>query len=576
MINPAARLRRGLDGAARVSRSRCRRLTVRPRATARTLHTPLSGHVNPIAGAAAVGAYTLLAAVLAATAAAASRPPSQKTSTLLEAPAVPKSRERTLAFVPNDPLAAKQWYLSSDHAFDAWVDIALPPSLPGVRVAVIDSGIDGAHPDLQGRIALRPSGAPLARSFVDNSPLTDESGHGTFVAGEIAAATDNGIGISGIAFPAQLVIAKVVEADGTIPVGAEAAAIRWATDVGARVINLSFGGVRDPFDTSRDTYSRVEASAIAYAVSKGAVIVAAVGNGDGAPSEPWLFADYPAALPHVIGVSAYAADGSVPDFSNRDMIYNDLAAPGVNLLSTFPTALTAPNVGCTDQGYSDCATITGFVHAEGTSFGTPQVSAAAALLLSLHPNLSPDQSAWILERSANDMTPQTGCSACSTGRDALSGWGKLDIARALELANSKIPPVDSYEPNNDINQAATLPASATRLQATIDYWDNPIDTYRTRLQKDQWLAASLHGTPKDTLSLSLWRPGTTTVITPPQHAQQRRILESRQAGPDHQLLYQALTPGWYYIEIKAITATHGTGAYTLEVSKNSCVPTCAP
>src|SRR5207245_6125604 len=131
----------------------------------------------------------------------------------------------------------------------------------------------------------------------------DTEGHGTFIAGEIAAHLD-GQSIVGIAYTAQLLIAKVVKADGSIPLDAEAAAIRWAADQGAKVINLSLGGVRDPSHPDRDTYSPLEASAIAYAYAKGALLVAAVGNGDEAFSQPWPYASYPAALPHVVGVSA--------------------------------------------------------------------------------------------------------------------------------------------------------------------------------------------------------------------------------------------------------------------------------
>src|SRR5207302_528642 len=80
-------------------------------------------------------------------------------------------------------------------------------------------------------------------------------------------------------------------------------------DDGARVINLSFGALRDPFDRGRDLYSPLEASAVEYAVAHGALVVAAVGNADDAPQEPWPFASYPAALPHVLGVSAVARDG---------------------------------------------------------------------------------------------------------------------------------------------------------------------------------------------------------------------------------------------------------------------------
>ena len=143
-------------------------------------------------------------------------------------------------------------------------------------------------------------------------------------------------GMAGLAFNAQLLIAKVVTPDGEVPLQAEVAAIRWAADNGARVINLSLGGVRDPLNSSLDTYSPLEQAAVDYAYSKGAVVVAAVGNGPQSPRTPWMFADYPAALPHVIGVSAIRQDGSVPRYSNRDAIYVDLAAPGDGIFSTIP------------------------------------------------------------------------------------------------------------------------------------------------------------------------------------------------------------------------------------------------
>ena len=182
------------------------------------------------------------------------------------------SRRRHVAFTPTDPLASRQWYLQQDRAFDFWPDA---PILPPVKVAIVDSGVDVTHPDLASRIL-------LTRSFVAGS-VADTQGHGTFVAGEIAAAVNNAEGIAGIAFPAQLLVAKVVRADGTISLEAEASAIRWAVDNGARVINLSLGGLRDLRNLSRDTYSPVEAAAVDYAASKGAVLVAAVGNSDAAP-----------------------------------------------------------------------------------------------------------------------------------------------------------------------------------------------------------------------------------------------------------------------------------------------------
>ena len=161
------------------------------------------------------------------------------------------------SFTPTDPLSPRQYYLGQDHAFDAFgTDL---PNVNPVRVAIIDSGIDGGHPELRSRIVAQ-------RSWVGGSPLTDEEGHGTFVDALIAATLNNNEGIAGIAFPAQLVIAKIARSDQTIDVRDEAEAIRWAADMGARGINRSFGGLRDPFTSRRDTFSRAEASAIEYAV----------------------------------------------------------------------------------------------------------------------------------------------------------------------------------------------------------------------------------------------------------------------------------------------------------------------
>ena len=127
---------------------------------------------------------------------------------------------------------------------------------------------------------------------------------------------------------------------------------------------------------------------MAYAVSKGVLVVAAVGNSDQAPSQPWPYASWPAALPHVLGVSALSRKGGSPAFSNRDPQFNDIAAPGEDILSTFPLQLTANRPECVDQGYSSCGPEE-YRSAEGTSFATPQVTAAAAVLLATSPGLTP-------------------------------------------------------------------------------------------------------------------------------------------------------------------------------------------
>ncbi len=459
------------------------------------------------------------------------------------------------AFIPTDPLSAKQWYLQDDHAFDAWP--TPPVTLSPVRVAVVDSGADCSLPDFQGRIA-------DARSFVGGNPCLDTEGHGTFVAGIIAANMDT-TGIVGMAYSSQLLIAKVVRSDGTIPLQAEANAIRWAADSGAQVINLSIGGLRDPVHLDRDTYSALEQSAIEYANSKGALLVAAVGNGDEAYSEPWPYASYPAALPHVIGVSALTRSGNVPDYSNRDPIYNDLSAPGSGIFSTFPLAMTQRNPSCLDQGFSDCGT-DDYRNAEGTSFAAPQVSAAAAMLFAVDPELTNSQVSAILEHSADDVNAATGCSKCALLRDPYSGWGRLDVAKAVAALAGPLPAPDRYEGNDNAGtDAYTVWGKDRTLSATLDYYDDPVDVYRVAIGPDEKLVAKATGSWTGAqISLTLWRPGTKKVESNSRTLQAARSLMS---GAVQRVAYTAQGRGWYYVEVK--DASPGFGSYTLSLTKTT-------
>ncbi|HLX20099.1 MAG TPA: S8 family serine peptidase [Gaiellaceae bacterium] len=447
------------------------------------------------------------------------------------------------AFTPSNPFYTRQWYLAQDHAFDAWT---APPSLVPVKVAVVDSGIDCTLPDFQGRIF-------ATASFVGGNACTDQEGHGTIVAGEIAADLDTD-GIVGIAYSAQLLVAKVVAPDGTIPIDAEASAIRWAASEGARVINLSFGAVRDPADPSLDAYSQKEADAVAYAQRKGALVVAAVGNADEAYATPWNYASWPAALPHVIGVAALTHSGNVPDFSDRDPTYVDLAAPGVDIFSTFPAALTAKQNGCWPQGYTECAS-GAYYHPEGTSFAAPQVSAAAAVLFGINPALTASQVGWILERTADDVNASTGCTACVAGRDRYSGWGSLDVASAVAVAmgaSGGYPPPDRYEPNDTIAEAPLLSGAKLNFQATLDYWDDPTDIYRLRLKQGATLQASMHAKWKGALVLmTLLNASGGTLLG-----------QASAAGVAQSFAYRARKAGVFYVELQD---QQGAGAYLLRL-----------
>ena len=390
-------------------------------------------------------------------------------------------------------------------------------------VGVVDTGIDAGHPEFAGKIA-------ASRSFVGGS-VDDEIGHGTFVAGEIAAALGNGQGIAGIAFPAQLIVAKVIGSDGTIDPSVEAKAIRWEVDRGAQVINLSIGALRDPADPNLDTYSPVEAAAVRYATSHGVLVVAAVGNGDDAPSTPWPYASYPAALPHVLGVGALAQDGNIPAFSNRDAIYTDLVAPGVGVLSTFPRSLTAQRPACADQGYSDCAS-RDYRDGRGNVVRRPsgdRGGGAPARGLP-RPDGRPaddDHRALCRRRLAGHGLLRTASSAATRAR---AGEASTSPRRSATLSGT-LPRRDELEPNDDAgSQARKVWGNASFVRATADYWDDPVDVYAVRLRAGERLSVALRGPGLRGLQLVLWKPGTAHVDGKPGLLKSHRLFQSRHVG----------------------------------------------
>lgn len=449
---------------------------------------------------------------------------------------------RHVAFTPNDALFTEQWYLPLVRAFDAWPEV---PALNPVLVAVVDSGIDADHPDFAGRIE-------DARSFVSSPATTDSIGHGTMVAGEIAAATNDGVGIASGGFSARLLIAKVVSPNGSIPLEAEAKAIRWAVDRGARVINLSLGGHRDPDNPSRDTFSELEAAAVRYAVKHNVLLVAATGNC--AAVCPYRYASYPAALPHVLGVSAIREDSTVPGFSNRDRRYNDLAAPGVGIVSTFPFALSV--AGCAPAGYTLCAPDT-YVRGEGTSFAAPIVSAAAAVLFASRPELRASQAAAILKRTATDIS--------AAGRDGRTGNGRLDVAAAVAALAEPFPVRDRFESNDDAGREAFFAyfprkASTRVLAATLDYYEDARDVYAVRIKRGQRLTITYRGTSALKSELAIYSPGTKDVET----AGALRALTGFRSRA--RVRYRATKGGWHFIELRAAAGT--SGDYRISVRRD--------
>lgn len=206
----------------------------------------------------------------------------------------------------------------------------------GILVAVLDTGIDANHEDLRGKVIAEVN-------FTDSSTPDDTYGHGTHVAG-IIAANNNGIGLTGVAPECSLLNVKVADEMGRCQASAVARGIIWAVDNGAHVINISVELV-EPSAELED--------AVNHAWSQGAVVIAAAGNNGGqSPS-------YPAFYENCIAVAATRQDGALAPLSNHgDWV--DVAAPGFNIFSTFP-----------DNGYGDKS---------GTSFAAAHISGLAALL----------------------------------------------------------------------------------------------------------------------------------------------------------------------------------------------------
>jgi hypothetical protein len=303
----------------------------------------------------------------------------------------------------------------------------------------------------------------------------------------------------------------------------------------------------------------MEKQAIEFAVRRGVLVVAAAGNGEDAPTKPWPYASYPAAFPHVLGVAAYGRSGNVPTFSNRDKQYVDIAAPGMDIFSLFPKALTARFASCVEQGYSICGT-SDFRHADGTSFAAPQVTAAAALLFGEIPSLRPDQVSTILKRSADDAAPANGCLECTGGPDALSGFGRLDVDRALYELHFPPPAPDRLEPNDDAGDEAAIVATPRAFTATLDAWDDPNDVYKVHLDKGQRLSVLVRGDVKVDPSLSLWKPGLTSLAGATSDLRARRSIHGP-GVPEH-VGYRAPKAGWYYVQVKL--ATPAIGAYRIK------------
>jgi subtilisin family serine protease len=321
---------------------------------------------------------------------------------------------------PSDTRYGEQGDLAQIGVPEAWTTTRGDPS---VVVAVIDSGIDLTHPDLDDVSVV------AAHNMVwNNDDVSDQVGHGTHVMGTIVAETNNAQGIAGIAPDSTLMPIKIADDSGFVAFSDVLDGVDWAREHGADVINMSVGGALtvDQVALGQPTFSAAR--------DAGILMVAAAGN------DATQIRMYPASFAGVVSVSAVDSTDTIAEFSNIGRAV-DIAAPGVDLLSTIPGGEYALGTG--------------------TSMSSPHVAGVAALIRAARPGLDVDEVEAVLRASAVDLG--------APGHDIVYGDGRVDAAAALvEPVPDPIPDLDPPAPFPPLTLAFIAPAAKVTQTAT-DY-----------------------------------------------------------------------------------------------------------
>ena len=324
----------------------------------------------------------------------------------------------TAAVAVNDPQTGGQYSLNRMRVRDAWAR-----STGGSNVvAVLDTGVQAGHKDLSGRVL-------SGYDFVSpGTSAADDNGHGTWVAGIIAAKANDSYGIAGISWSDKILPVKIMNSSGTGSTSNLTSGIVWSANQGADVINMSVGGF---------PYSKAVEDAVNYAWSKGAVLVGAAGNNNRRENF------YPASYANVISVSATQVDDEFSHWSSYGPKV-EVSAPGSSVLTTNCTAGACPNAGWGSHTYIS-----------GTSFATPNVAGVVALIKARYPSYSPSQIVNRLYSTVDDLG--------AAGRDERYGRGRVNAYRALgaSVAQPARASGDALESNNTLGSAKRIPRGTT-------------------------------------------------------------------------------------------------------------------
>ena len=324
-----------------------------------------------------------------------------------------------------DPFLSDQYHIPLMSIDDAW---SVTEGSADVLIAIIDSGIDTDNPEFSGRISPLSHNARTGQTGL--SYVEDTDGHGTMVAGIIAANKNNREGIAGILSEASILVIKASNEEGTYDDADLITAIRYAADNGADVINMSLGG---PYANP------LTEDAIDYAYSKGSIVVAASGN-DG---DDGLI--YPASFPQTISVGAVDDTKTIADYSNRNQMV-DVVAPGSGIVTTYTGGQ--------------------YMVGSGTSFAAPMISGVLGLMFSADPTLSAEDAIGRIRATATDLG--------DPGRDDIYGYGFTDAFDALSLEVVTVSfDTDGGTLLSPISVAAGVPFDiplATKGYHTFDGW----------------------------------------------------------------------------------------------------------
>lgn len=314
----------------------------------------------------------------------------------------------------SDPAYAKSWALPKTQSPSAW-DSA---NGSGVVIAVLDTGVDGAHPDLKANMV------PGWNMYDNNADTSDVQGHGTGVSGAAAMVGNNGAGSAGVAWGAKIMPVRISAPDGYAYWSTVAQGLYWAADNGAKVANISFNGVSGS--------SSVQAAA-QYMRNKGGVVVVAAGNSSGLESI--------SAHDSMLTISASDSTDARATFSSYGT-YVDLAAPGVSIYS--------PMRGGSYGNWS------------GTSFSSPITAGVVALMMSANNKLMPADVDRILKSTAVDLG--------TSGFDQYFGYGRVDAAKAVTAAKAYVAP-DAQAPTISII-SPTAGKVTGAVAVDVSYADN--------------------------------------------------------------------------------------------------------